>query len=85
MARPKSNTAAVIAPVKKQRKPRSPKAHRYLIIDSDGVVGEISSDYTSEKAMLVDVMLAAGDGDTVVVYREAKRGKLMTKVKLGKI
>lgn len=72
------------AAAKKPRPAPGPKNYLYQLINAAGTAGPISTPYKEMKPLLDDVGLTAAKDDTVVIFREIRRGKLKTKVSISK-
>lgn len=72
------------AAAKKPRPPAKPKKYLYQTVNAGGTASPISEPYDDMKTMLADIGLSAHATDTVIIYREVKRGALKTKVSIGK-
>ncbi len=76
----KTATAKPVAPkTEKVKKPRGAKSTMYQVVGKDGVRGP----FNSEASMLADMSIEVAAGAEVITYREAKRGKLSSKVKIA--
>jgi hypothetical protein len=82
MAAKKTASTAEGAAAKPKRKPVA-KNFVYATLDAEGKPGEFNGPHEGLSAVMDDIGLNVGASETVVIYREVKRGGLKTKVKIG--